>query len=133
MILESETSKCPEYEVNPKIGNVFVNEKILEEYSVKIYEIDLFYEDYKKKKKTQKKEQKKYKMIKMGMIICYSEVMFIFLNNAQLQKLMKKRHVDRAHTFEEKRQESPEKKPGRRFFGTNTSKKGNENYKISRI
>ena len=34
MILESEISKCPEFEVKSKIGSIFVNEKILEEYSI---------------------------------------------------------------------------------------------------
>ena len=49
MIPESEISEWPEYEVKSKIGNIFVNENILEEYSVKIYEIDpYFYEHYKK-------------------------------------------------------------------------------------
>ena len=49
MIRGSEISECPEYKVKSKIGNIFVNEKILEEYSVKIYEIDpYFYEHYKK-------------------------------------------------------------------------------------
>ena len=50
MIPDFEISKCPEHEVKSKIGTIFVNEKILEEYSVKIYEIDLyFYENYKEK------------------------------------------------------------------------------------
>ena len=40
MIPDSQTVECPEYEVKSKIGNIFLNEKILEEYSVKIYEID---------------------------------------------------------------------------------------------
>ena len=40
MVLESEISECPEHEVKSKIGNIFVNEKILEEYSAKIYKID---------------------------------------------------------------------------------------------
>ena len=49
MISESEISECSKYEVKSKIGNIFANEKILEEYSVKIYEIDpYFYEHYKK-------------------------------------------------------------------------------------
>ena len=39
MIPKSEISKFPEYEVKSKIGNIFVNEKIMKEYSVKIYEI----------------------------------------------------------------------------------------------
>ena len=49
-ISESEIPKCPEHEVKSKIRNIFVKEKILEEYSVKNYEIDpLFYEHYRKK------------------------------------------------------------------------------------
>ena len=55
MIPESEISECPECEVKSKIGNIFANEKILEEYSVNIYELDLyFYERYKKKQQQQK-------------------------------------------------------------------------------
>ena len=49
MIPDFEISKCPEHEVKSKIGPIFVNEKILEEYSVKICEIDpYFYEHYRK-------------------------------------------------------------------------------------
>ena len=50
MIPESETSECPEFQVKSKTGNIFVNEKILEEYSVRVYKIHLyFYEHYKEK------------------------------------------------------------------------------------
>ena len=50
MISESEIPECPEREVKSKRENIFVNEKTLEEYSVKIYEIDsYFYEHYKEK------------------------------------------------------------------------------------
>ena len=50
MIPDYEISKCPEHEVKSKIGSIFINEKILEEKSVRIYEIDLyFYEHYKEK------------------------------------------------------------------------------------
>ena len=50
MILESEIPECPEHEVKSKIGHILVNEKILEEYSVKIYKIDpCFCEHYKEK------------------------------------------------------------------------------------
>ena len=53
MIPDHEISKCSEHEVKSKIGTIFVNEKILEEYSVKIYEIDpYFYEHYRKKIQT---------------------------------------------------------------------------------
>ena len=49
-IPESEIPECPEHEVKSKIGNIFVNEKVLEEYSVKIYKIDLYFcEHYKEK------------------------------------------------------------------------------------
>ena len=43
MILGSEITEYPEHEVKSKIENIFVNEKILEEYSVKIYEIDPYF------------------------------------------------------------------------------------------
>ena len=50
MIPEFEISECPEHKVKLKIGNTFVNKKILEEYSVKIYKIDLYFcEHYKEK------------------------------------------------------------------------------------
>ena len=49
MIPDYEISKCPEHEVKSKIGSIFINGKILEEKSVRIYEIDpYFYEHYKK-------------------------------------------------------------------------------------
>ena len=71
MIPDSGITECPEYEVKSKIGNIFVNEKILEEYSGKIYEIDLyFYEHY----------RKKYKFMKMNINTYYLELMFILLN-----------------------------------------------------
>ena len=47
---DHQISESIEHKVKSKIGKIFVNEKILEEYSVKIYEIDpYFYEHYKKK------------------------------------------------------------------------------------
>ena len=55
MIPDSEIPKCPEFEVKSKIGKLFMNEKILEEYSVRIYEIDpYFYEHHKEKIKVDK-------------------------------------------------------------------------------
>ena len=81
MIPETEISECPEFEVESKIGNIFVNEKICEEYSVKIYKIDsYFYKHY----------GKKYNLMKMDVNRYYLELMFILLNILQLQKLMKK-------------------------------------------
>ena len=71
MIPKSEISECPEHEDKSKIGIIFVNQKILKEYSVKIYEINpYFYEHYKKN----------YKSMKMGANTYYLELMFILLN-----------------------------------------------------
>ena len=49
MIPDFEISECIEHKVKSKIETIFVNEKIHEEKSVKIYEIDpYFYEHCKK-------------------------------------------------------------------------------------
>ena len=71
MIPDSEIPKCPEFQVKSKIGKHFKKHNLLEEYSVKIYEIDpYFYEHY----------EKKYKLIKMGVNIYYLELTFILVN-----------------------------------------------------
>ena len=55
MIPDSEIPKCLEFEVKSKIGKWFMNEKILEEYSVRIHEIHpYFYEHHKEKIKVDK-------------------------------------------------------------------------------
>ena len=52
MIPDSEISAFSEFEVKSKIGKIFKKHNPIEEYSVKIYEIDLyFYEHYQKKNK----------------------------------------------------------------------------------
>ena len=49
MIPDYEIFVSMEHVAKSKIGTIFANEKILEEFSVKIYEIDsYFYEHYKK-------------------------------------------------------------------------------------
>ena len=49
MTPDSEITECLEYEVKSKIENIFVIEKILKKYFVKIYEIGpYFYEHYRK-------------------------------------------------------------------------------------
>ena len=51
MISDFEIPKCSEFEVKPKIRKILKNHNFLEEYSVKIYEIDsYFYKHYEKKK-----------------------------------------------------------------------------------
>ena len=49
MTPDSEIPACPEFEVKLKIGKLFMNEKILQEYSVKIYEIGPFFMSITKK------------------------------------------------------------------------------------
>ena len=71
-IPDHEISVSIEHKVKPKIGTIFVNEDILEEYSVKIYKIDLYFsENY---------EKKKYELIKMVNNIYCLELIFILLN-----------------------------------------------------
>ena len=49
IIPDSETPKCPEFEVKSKIGKIFKKHNTLEEYSVRIYKIDpYFYKHYEK-------------------------------------------------------------------------------------
>ena len=49
MIPDSEISAFSEFEVKSKIGKMFKKHNPIEEYSVKIYEIDpYFYEHYEK-------------------------------------------------------------------------------------
>ena len=64
-------SVCSEFAVKSKIGKIFKKHNLIEQYSVRIYEIDpYFYEHY----------EKKYKLIKMGVNIYYLELMFISIN-----------------------------------------------------
>ena len=71
MIPDSETPQYPEFEVKSKIGKIFKNHNPLEEYSFRIYKINPhFYKHY----------EKKYKLIKMGINIYHSELMFISIN-----------------------------------------------------
>ena len=48
-IPDYETSESIEHKVKSKIRTIFVNKKILEEYSVKIYEIDPYFSEHYKK------------------------------------------------------------------------------------
>ena len=49
MILDHEISVSIEHVVKSKIGKIFVNEDILDEKSVWIYEIDLYFSEHHKK------------------------------------------------------------------------------------
>ena len=71
MIPDSEIPACQQFEVKSKIGKLFMNEKVLEEYSVKIYEIDPFFYEHHKEK---------IKVAKMATNTHYLELMSILLN-----------------------------------------------------
>ena len=49
MIPDHEISVSTEHVVKSKIGKIFVNEDILEEKSVRIYEIDSYFSEHYKK------------------------------------------------------------------------------------
>ena len=52
VVPDFEIPKCPECQAKSKIGKIFKNHNLLEEYSVRIYKIDhYFYEHYEKKYK----------------------------------------------------------------------------------
>ena len=125
MILDSEIAECPEYKVKSKIGNTFVNEKILEEYSVKIYEIDLyFYEHY----------RKKIQVDENGCKYILFRIDVYFTGYLLAVETDEKGHTDRDFMFEEERQKVLEKKLGCKFIIINTSKEGYDaDYEASRI
>ena len=50
----------PEFEVKSKIGNIFVNEQKLEEYSVNVYEIDPYFYGHHEEKKQADKNGREY-------------------------------------------------------------------------
>ena len=101
MIPESEIPECPEHKVKSKIGNIFVNEKTLEEYSVKFYEIDhYFYEHYRKKIQV---DENGFKYTLFRIDVYFSEYLLAV-------EIHKNSHTDRNLIFEEKRQEALEKK-----------------------
>ena len=112
MIPDSEIPKCPEFEVKSKIGKIFKKHNPLEEYSVKIYEIDpYFYEHYEKKIQVDKNGCK--------YILFRTDVYFNkFLLAVEIDE---KGHTDRDLIFEEKRQKALEKKLGCKFIRINTS------------
>ena len=107
MILVSEISKCSEYGVKAKTGNVFVNERILDECCVKIYEIDpQFYEHYNELIKSDKN----------GLDYMLFKIDFYFIEQKRAVEIDEKAHLDRDLIFEEKRQEALAKKPNCEFI-----------------
>ena len=117
MIPESEIPGYLEHEVKSKIGNIFVNEEILVEYSVKTYKIDPYFcEHYKEKIQV---DENRYEYILFRIDVCFTEYLLAV-------EIDEEKHVGRDHTFEEKRQKPLEKKLGCKFIGINTSKEGDD-------
>ena len=102
-----------------------MNEKILKEYSVKIYEIDpYFYEHYRKKIQV---DENGCKYILFRIDVYFTEYLLAV-------EIDEKGHTDRDLIFEEKRQKVLEKKLGRKVLRINTSKEGcDADYEASRI
>ena len=71
--------------------------------------------------------------MKMGVNRYYSELMFIFLNISQLQKLMKRVKLTKTIFLRRKDKKHQKKKLGCKFIRNNTSKRYDEDYQIGRI
>ena len=94
MIPGYEIPEGPEHEVKSKIANIFANEKILPEYSVKIYKIDPYFcEHYKEKKQVDKNG---CECVLFRIDVCFAECRLAV-------ELDEKKHNDRGLTFKEKR------------------------------
>ena len=100
MILDSEIPKCPEFEVKSKIGKIFEKHNPIEEYSVQIYEIDLYFYKYYEKKIQVDKNGCKYIWFRID----------VYFNKFLLAvEIDEKGHTDRDFIFEKKRQKALEK------------------------
>ena len=112
VILDSETPKCPEFEVKSKIGKIFQNHNPLQEYFVRIYKIDpYFYKHYEKKIQVDKNG---CKYILFRIDIYFSECFLTV-------EIDEKGHTVRDIIFVEKRLKALEKKLDCKFIGINTS------------
>ena len=111
MIPDFEIPKCPEFEFKSKIRKILKNHNFLEEYSVKIYEVDSYL--YKLWKKIQD-DNNGHKYILFRIDIYFSEYSLAV-------EIDEKGHTDRDFIFEEKRQKALEKKLGCKFIRINTS------------
>ena len=120
MIPEPENPHCEKHIVKSKTGKIFANEKILEKYCVKIYEIDpYFYEKYKQIKIDENEDD--YTLFRID--VYFSE----FDLTVEVDE---KERNDR----EKKRPEAVEKKLDWKFIRINTSKENYDaDYEISRI
>ena len=125
MIPDYKISVSIEHKVKSKMGTIFANEKILEEYSVRIYEIGpYFYEHYRKKIQTDENGSE-YILFRIDI---YLTKYFLAI------EIDEKGHTDRDLIFEEKRQKALEKKLNCEFIRINTSRENYDaDYEASKI
>ena len=112
MITDSEIPKCPEFEVKSKIGKIFKNHDLLEEYSVRIYKIDPYFSEHCEKKIQVDNNGQKYILFRIDIYV--SECFLVV-------EIDLKGHPDIDIIFEEKQQKALEKKLGSKFVRINTS------------
>ena len=123
MIPDSQIPKCAEFEAKSKIGKIFKKHDPLEEYSVKVYEIDSqFYKHYEKKQ-----------VDKNGSMYILFRIDVYFNEFSLAVEIDEKGHTDRDLIFEEKRQKALEKKLGQKFIRINTSNAKNGYVQIMRL
>ena len=89
-----------EHVVNSKIGTIFANEDIVEEYSVKIYEIDPYFSEH----------YKKIQVHSNGQQCILFRIDIYFTKYCLAVEIDEKAHTDRDLIFEQKRQKALEKK-----------------------
>ena len=112
MIPDSEIPKCPQFEAKSKIGKIFKKHNPVEEYSVKIYEIDPYFYKYYGKKIQVDKNGCKYILFRID----------VYFNKFLLAvEIGEKGHTERDLIAKEKRQKTLEKKLGCKFIRSNTS------------
>ena len=94
MIPDSEIWEFPEHEVKSKIGNIFVNEKVREEHSVKIQKIDPYFYGYYGKKIQVGENGRKYILFRID-----DDYFTEYLLAVEIDE---RGHTDRDLIFEEK-------------------------------
>ena len=90
MIPDSEMFKCSEFEVKSKIGKILKKHNPLEEYSVRIYEIDPFLINIMKKIQADKNECK-YILFRIDIYFCECFLADEIIFEVKRQKALEKK------------------------------------------
>ena len=110
-----------------KIGIIFANEKILEEHSVKVYEIDPYFYEHHTHTHTKKTDENGHEYILFRIDVYFTKYFLAV-------EIDEEGHTDRDLIFEEKRQKALEKKLNCEFVRINTSRENYDaGYEVSRI